>query len=103
MTSDSTELPPVHPGPSPGLLRLVKVLGAIMLLLFLALIAGIIWKATHKPLPPTPASVELDLGLNPATIRHMTLEGGQLAIATDTEILVIDVKTRQVILRSGKR
>lgn len=103
MSGDSTEPTPVHAGPSPGLLRLVKALGIIMLLLFLALIAGIIWKATHKPPPPTPASVEMDLGLTPATIRHMTLEGGQLAIATDTEIVVIDVKTRQVILRSGKR
>jgi hypothetical protein len=103
MSGDSTEQSPVHAGPAPGLLRLVKVLGAVMVLLFVALIGGIIWKATHKPPPVSAQSVVVDLGLDPATIRHMTLNNGQLAIATDTEIMVIDVKTRTVILRSGKR
>jgi hypothetical protein len=101
MTSDSTELPPVHPGPPPGLLRLVKVLGAIMVLLFLALIVGIIWKATNRTVP-VEAPVVVDFGIDPASIRHLSLDGGQLAITTDKEVLVIDVKSRKVILRSGK-
>jgi hypothetical protein len=101
MASDSTEPTSVHPGPPPGLLRLVKVLGAIMVLLFLVLIAGIIWKATNRAVPvETP--VTIDLGIDPASIRHLALDGGQLAITTDKEVLVIDVKTRKVLLRSRR-
>jgi hypothetical protein len=102
MTSDSTEMPPVHPGPPPGLLRLVKILGAVMILLFVILIGGIIWKATHKAPPPPAADVVVELGIDPASIRHMTMEGGNLAIATDKEIIIVDLKQRKVTLRSFK-
>jgi hypothetical protein len=100
--SDSTETQPVHPGPPPGLLRLVKVLGVVMILLFLALIGGIIWKATHRPPPPPAADVVVPLGVDPASVRHMQLDGDTMALVTDTEIMVIDLKQRKVTLRSFK-
>jgi hypothetical protein len=102
MSGDSTETQPVHPGPPPGLLRLVKVLGVVMVLLFLALIAGIIWKATRKPAPPAAVDVVVDLGIDPASIRHMSLEGGNLAVSTEKELMVIDLKSRKVTLRAFK-
>jgi hypothetical protein len=100
MTSDSTETPPVYPGPSKGLLRLVKILGMVMVLLFLALIGGIIWKATHRV--PDVKDVVFELGVDPAAIRHLALDGGILAIATDRELLVVDVAKRKMIMRSVK-
>ena len=101
MNSDSTDTTTVYPGPSKSLLRLVKFLGLVMVLLFLALIAGIIWKATHKPAPEV-KQVVFDLGIDPASIRHLTLDGNNLAIATDREVLVIDIAKRSVILRTPK-
>jgi hypothetical protein len=100
MTSDSTEMPPVHPGPSKALLRLVKILGVIMLLLFLGLIGGIIWKATHKA--PDVKDVIFELAIDPASIRHLALDGSTLAIATDRELLVVDVTKKKVLIRSTK-
>ncbi len=101
MTSDSTETPTVHPGPSKALLRLVKIMGAVLVLLFLALIGGIIWKATHKP-PPEVQDVMFDLGLDPARIKQLAVDGNTLAIVTDRELVVVDVAKRKVIMRSGK-
>lgn len=104
MASDSTGeapiQPQVYPGPAKGLLVLVKVLGIILLLLFLALIGGIIWKATHKAVPVPVADIVIDLGIDPANIRHLELDGNTLAITTDKELLVLDVKQRKVMLRS---
>ncbi len=100
MTSDSTDSPPVYPGPSPALLRLVKIMGVILVLLFLGLIGGIIWKATHKP--PELKEVVLELGIDPASIRHLELDGNTLAIATEAELLVVDVAKRKVIIRHLK-
>jgi hypothetical protein len=103
MASDSTGEAPVHPGPSKGLIFLVKAMGLVLVLLFLALIGGIIWKATHKTTPvPTTESLTLDLGINPATIRNMALDGNMLAVTTDKELVVIDIKQRKVLLRSVK-
>jgi hypothetical protein len=102
MTSDSTETPPVYPGPSAGLLRLVKIMGVVLVLLFLGLIGGIIWKATHKPPPPPVGDVTMDLGIDPASIRLMSLDGNTLALTTDKDVVVIDLAKRKVVLRSGK-
>jgi hypothetical protein len=100
MSSDSTGEAPIHPGPSKGLIFLVKAMGVILVLLFLALIGGIIWKATNKAAPAPVADIVMDLGIEPASIRHMELDGNTLAITTDKELLVLDVKQRKVILRS---
>jgi hypothetical protein len=102
MNADSTETEPVHPGPPPGLLRLVKVLGVIMLLLFLALIGGIIWKATRPAVAPVEQIVLQDLGFDPATVRHLALDGNTLALTTDDEVVVIDLRARKVTLRAYK-
>jgi hypothetical protein len=102
MASDSTDPAPVHPGPSKGLLLLVKSLGVVMVLLFLALIGGIIWKATHKAPPPPVPDIVMDLGIDPASIRLMALDGNMLALTTDKEIVIVDVVKRKVMLRSGK-
>lgn len=102
MASDSTGDGPIHPAPPKGLLLLVKALGFILVLLFLGLIGGIIWKATHK-VPPTPVvDVGMDLGVDPAAIRHMELNGNILALTTDQEIVVVDVAKRKILLRSKK-
>ena len=103
MASDSTGEGTVHPGPSKGLIWLVKALGIILVLLFLALIGGIIWKATHKA-PPALVVVDviLDLGIDPASVRHMAIDGNYLALTTDQEILVIEIAKRKVTLRSRK-
>jgi hypothetical protein len=100
MSSDSTGEAPIHPAPAKGLLLLVKVLGMILVLLFLALIGGIIWKATNKAPPAAVADIVMDLGIDPASIRHLELDGNSLAISTDKELLVLDVKQRRVVLRS---
>jgi hypothetical protein len=102
MSSDSTETPSVHPGPPPGLLKLVKVLGVVMILLFLALIGGIIWKATNRPPPPPMADVVVPLGINPGDIRHLELDGDKMVVSTNTELIVFDLKQRKIILRSFK-
>lgn len=102
MASDSTGEAPIHPGPSKGLILLVKAMGVVLVLLFLGLIGGIIWKATHKSAPVPTADVMMDLGIDPASIRQFELDGNTLAISTDKEILVLDVKQRKVILRSVK-
>jgi hypothetical protein len=102
MSSDSTGDTPVYPGPPKGLLLLVKALGIILVLLFLGLIVGIIWKATNKA-PPTPITdVVMDLGVDPGAVRHMQLNGNTLALTTDKEIVVVDVAKRKVLLRSSK-
>jgi hypothetical protein len=100
-TSDSPVHPEVYPGPAKGLLLLVKVLGVVMVLLFVALIAGIIYKAQKSKTVPIVSDV-MDLGVDPATIRQMELDGNTLAITTDSQLLVIDVKQRKVIMRSAK-
>jgi hypothetical protein len=106
MSRDNTSQAPVHeevyPGTPKSLLMLVKIMGVIMVLLFLGLIAGIIWKATNRTTPPITTDVTMELGLDPATIRQMALDGNTLAITTDKDLLVIDLKLRKVILRSSK-
>lgn len=77
-------------------------MGIILVLLFLALIGGIIWKATHRPPAPPATDVVMNLGLDPAKVRMMDLDGNLLAVTTDTEIVVIDVAKRRVVLRSPK-
>ena len=44
------------PASARRLLRVVYIMGIVLVLLFLTLIAAIIWKANHKPAPqPAPA------------------------------------------------
>ncbi len=97
MTSDSTETPSVHQGQSAGLLRLVKIMGVVLVLLFLGLIGGIIWKATHKPAPVLQAP--LTLNFSGSDVKHMALDGNHLAITAEHEITVIDISTGKLLLK----
>ena len=99
MTNDNT---PETFAPTAGqkkLLRVVYVMGLLLVLLFLALIGGIIWKATQpKPLPPV-ETLTMGLGLKAADIRDVDVDGGTLAITTASELIVIDTTRRKVLLR----
>ncbi len=97
MTSDSTETPSVHQGQSAGLLRLVKIMGVILILLFLGLIGGIIWKATHRPSPVLQSPVSLNFAGK--DVLHMALDGNRLAITAAHEIIVIDIPTGKALLQ----
>lgn len=99
MTNDNT---PETFEPTAGqkkLLRVVYVMGLLLVLLFLALIGGIIWKATQpKPLP-APEALSMGLGLKAGDIKAVDVDGGTLAITTATELIVIDAARRKVLLR----
>lgn len=80
--------------------RIVYIMGVILLLLFVALIAGIIWKARHRQPEAAPGPQVLDLGL-PAgvAVKQMTLDGDRLALDIGSEVLVVDTRRNVVIQR----
>ena len=82
------------------MLRVVYIMGIILVLLFLALIATIIWKANTKSPPPPPVVQNLDLGLSPAAdIRSAQLDGDRLVITTAREVIVVDIKKNAILSR----
>ncbi len=81
------------------LLRVVYGMGIILALLFVALIGGIIWKATHRAPPPAPEVLSLGLGLKAADVKAVAVDGGTVAITTTSELIVIDANRRKVLLR----
>lgn len=91
------ELPPS----ARRMLRVVYIMGVILVLLFLALIATIIWKANTKPSPPAVPPVQtLGLGLpQGADITAATLDGDRLVITTAREVIVVDVKKNAILSR----
>ena len=100
MTNDNTATETFEPtAGQKRLLRVVYAMGIALALLFIALIGGIIWKATQpKPVPPAVEQVQ-DLKLDPASIRHIALDGDRLAVTTDREVVVIDLRSKSVLLR----
>ncbi len=80
------------------LLRVVYIMGVILVLLFLLLVGGIIWKATRPPAPKlAPEAALIDAGIpQGAAVKSMALDGDRLAIQTDSEIIVIDLRKREV-------
>jgi hypothetical protein len=85
--------------PSKALLRLVYVLGIILVLLFLGVIGGILYKINRRAEAP-PLTGSVGLGLPPTTqIRDAQLSGDRLTINTGTEIIIVEVSTQRVILR----
>lgn len=95
------ESEPVAVPPSAKLmLRVVYIMGIILVLLFMALIGGIIWKATHKvEVRAAPAAI-VELGLAAGTtIQSMDLDGDRLAINTGAEIIIVDVRKNLVVSR----
>lgn len=105
--AETAELPqdqtvPVAPPASAKLLlRVVYIMGIILVLLFLLLVGGIIWKAMKKPdVPIQPTAAALDLGLAPGTgVQAMELDGDRLAINTGTEIIIVDIRKNAIISR----
>ena len=83
------------------LLRIVYIMGIILVLLFLALVGGIIWKSTQKaqPRPPAPPAM-LNLGLPEGTdIRHAEIDGDRLVLNTGHLVIVIDLRKNTILSR----
>ncbi len=81
------------------LLRLVKGLGALMLVLLTGLVGGIVWKSMQPSVPATAQSLAMGLGLAASDIRQIDADGGTVAIVTGTELIVIDAARKKVLLR----
>jgi hypothetical protein len=82
------------------LLRLVYIMGIILVLLFIGLVGGIIWKAQmgKKQTTVMPAA-SLDIGVKADDIRSTSLSGDRLVVTTIKEIMIIDVAKSKVLLR----
>ena len=83
------------------LLRVVYIMGIVLVLLFLTLVGGIIWKSTRKADPKTVAPpATLNLGLASGTVvQPAQIDGDRLVITTSTEIIVVDIRKNAVISR----
>jgi hypothetical protein len=83
------------------LLRAVYIMGIILVLLFLALVGGIIWKSTRKaePKPDVPPAA-ISLGLpQGAQVREAQVDGDRLVLNTGSEVIVIDLRKQAIISR----
>jgi hypothetical protein len=77
----------------------VYFMGAALVLLFLGLIGGIIYKIKNRvTLPSGTGLVELGLPAN-TEVREAILTGDKLTINTGTEVFIVEVSTRKVLLR----
>jgi hypothetical protein len=83
------------------LLKVVYIMGIILVLLFLTLVGGIIWKSARKADPkPVAPPATLSLGLpEAADIRSAEIDGDRLVLNTGREIIVIDVRKNIIISR----
>ena len=83
------------------LLRVVYIMGIILVLLFLTLVGGIIWKATQKADPkPIVPPAELSLGLpQGADIRSAEIDGDRLVLNTGREVIIIDLRKNTIMSR----
>ena len=74
-------------------------MGAILVLLFIGLIVGIIYKIKHRVIVPEGIG-QIELGL-PANVQaqQATVVGDKLTINTGGEVFVIDISSRKVLLR----
>jgi hypothetical protein len=91
------------------LLRLVYIMGIVFVLLFLGLIGGLIWRASTSKSVPVAVPLEAELmnnvggaGFDPADIRQLDLDGDRLAITTSHALIVVDLKSRKILLRVQK-
>ena len=74
-------------------------MGAIIVLLFLGLIGGIIYKIKNRVTAPEGTGL-VELGLPPNTqVREAILTGDKLTINTGTEVFIVEVSSRKVLLR----
>ena len=83
------------------LLRAVYIMAIILVLLFLTLVGGIIWKSTRKAEPTRAAPpAAIDLGLPAGSeVRSTVIDGDRLVITAGREVIVIDVRKNQILSR----
>ncbi len=82
-----------------GLLRVVYIMGIVLVLLFFALVAGIIYKSRNKVVAADLPSV-VDLGLPSGTLaKEAVLTGDRLTINTGSDVIIIEMSSRKVLLR----
>jgi hypothetical protein len=91
------------PAEQPGLRFLemaVYIMGGLLVLMFIGLVVGIAWKITHKPVPQSPATWELNLGLSSGeSVTSVQVDGDRLVVTTANQIIVLDVKQNAVLSR----
>jgi hypothetical protein len=81
------------------IVRVVYIMGILLVVMFIVLVFGIIWKAT-RPAPPPAPTPTIELGLTPGTtIQSTELDGDRLAIRTTDEIIVIDLRKNRIQTR----
>jgi len=89
------EAPPVNR----FLVFAVYFMGAILVLLFLGLIGGIIYKIKNRVVALEGTGL-VELGLPASSqVREAILTGDKLTINTGTEVFIVEVSTRKVLLR----
>jgi hypothetical protein len=93
-----------NPGVPPAarlLLRIVYIMGIVLVLLFLTLVGGIIWKSSRKAEPKLAAPpATLSLALPEGTdIRSAEIDGDRLVLSTGREVIVIDVRKNTILSR----
>jgi len=100
-TENANEAAPGVPPTARLLLRIVYIMGIILVLLFLTLIGGIIYKSTQKSVPkPVPPAAALNLSLPEGTdIRSAEVDGDRLVLNTGREVIVIDIRKNAIISR----
>ena len=96
----AVETPPVNK----FLLRLVIWLGVVLLLLFFALVGGIIYKSVQKrETQAAPLDAALALGLAAdETIESAVLTGDRLTVKTGSNVYVIEVSTRRLSAQGAR-
>lgn len=78
----------------------VYIMGGLLVLMLIALIAGIAWKIKTRASAPPAETRLIDLGLpEGAAVSQMVLDGDRLAINTGTEIIVVDIRKGNVLSR----
>jgi hypothetical protein len=104
---DTPQAAPAAADLTPGtraLLRTVYIMGIVLVLLLIALIGGIIWKATNRTPKASEAVAVFDLGLEPGVaITGVELDGDRMAVTTSAGIVVVDLRRRRVEARIGLR
>ena len=100
-TQDANEAAGGVPASARLLLKIVYIMGIILVLLFLTLIGGIIWKSTQKSVPkPVPPAATLNLSLPEGTeIRSAEVDGDKLVLSTGREVIVIDIRKNAIVSR----
>ena len=93
--SNLGEAPPVNR----FLVFAVYFMGAVLVLLFLGLIGGIIYKIKNRVVVPEGTGlVELGLPVS-SQVREAILTGDKLTINTGTDVFIVELSTRKVLLR----